>query len=283
MSERSAPVLIKPLPPLVLKQGVSFGPVNLNEYIQSNPESGETRFFMRLEETGDDLPYNIICTREGFFGGIPGKEALGEHQCLIIAENDYDRLLLPVSVMVVERPAAEDPLALEEHKTRVWQALQDEGAIPSMEGAIDGAFTRPITPIEIYYLLQRFGSMTIWDVYNLESPGEKVLLTLPDSNKFYNIYDRGCCIVGAPKSLFSHERTLADAIDTAKVMAREVYKRNWTIEFGGFNKMVKAAWIELQVLGDKLGKRIEIMHYTPSPHDLNIYTAQAAASKRPTL
>ena len=283
MSERSAPVLVKPLPSFVFKVGKTSGPFNLNEFIQNPPsETDQVKFFMQ-DESGEDLPHNIICTIDGLFGGIPAKDTIGKHNFFLIAENDFDQLVIPFEVQIVELPPEEDPDALEDHKAKVWEAMQSEGvAIPAMKGAVEGAIERPVTPIEIYYLLQRFGSMTIWDVYNLESPGEKVLLSLPDTNKFYNIYDRGSCIVGAPKSLFSLERTLGDAIDTAKVMAREVYKRGWTIEFGGFNKMVRAAWIELQVLQDLNGKKMEIMHYTPSQRDLNIYTAQAEATKRAT-
>ena len=63
-------------------------------------------------------------------------------------------------------------------------------------------------------------------------------------------------------------------MQTAKVIAREVYKRGWTIEFAGFNKMVRAAWVELQVLGDAHGKQLEILHYNPSSEDLKLYVSQ---------
>src|SRR6202044_861685 len=119
--------------------------------------------------------------------------------------------------------------------------------------------------------------LAIWDVYNLESAGDKIPLSLPGVSPYYQIYDRGSCLVGAPKDLFSHQRTLADALQTAKVMATEVYKRGWTIEFAGFNKMVRAAWIELQILGDRQGKQLEILHYTPSAADINVYTAESKA------
>jgi hypothetical protein len=148
----------------------------------------------------------------------------------------------------------------------VWEALGKNQPMPDMADI----FNLPITTNDIYFLMQRFASLAIWDVYNLESPGDKVLLNLAGSNPHYNIYDRGCCLVGAPKDLFSHQRTLADALQTARVMANEVYKRGWTIEFAGFNKMVRAAWVELQLLGSTSGKFLEILHYSPSVSDIRL-------------
>jgi hypothetical protein len=150
--------------------------------------------------------------------------------------------------------------------------------IPEMTDAL----SRPVTAEEVYYLMQRFAVMSIWDVYNLEPAGDKTLLTLTGASPHYNIYDRGSCLVGAPKDLFSHQRTLADALQTAKAMAREVYKRGWTIEFSGFNKMVRAAWIELRVMGEKTGKQLEVLHYTPSLEDMKVYSAESRAV-RPSI
>jgi hypothetical protein len=70
---------------------------------------------------------------------------------------------------------------------------------------------------------------------------------------------------------------LEDALITSRVMAREVYNRGWTIELSGFNKMVRGAWVELQHLGDKHGRHIDILRYDPSTDDMRIYTEQAKA------
>jgi hypothetical protein len=40
--------------------------------------------------------------------------------------------------------------------------------------------------------------------------------------------------------------------------------------------MSHAAWVEIQHLGDKNGKRLEIINYTPSPEELRLYNEQAA-------
>jgi hypothetical protein len=279
MAELTAPVLIKPLPSLNFYENKPFGPIDLNEYVQSpNPESGKVRFYSEIADTGAELPSRIICMESGLFGGIAERGTKGQYKIVILAENEsLEMLVLRLELSINELPAAEDPIFFSDVKEELWSAVGKDLPAP----ASNEALTRPISPAEVYYLVQRFGSMTIWDVYNLEAPNSKVLLALPGVSKHYNVYDRGCCLVGAPKSLFNHERTLSDAIQTAKVMAKEVYKRGWTIEFGGFNKMVRAAWIELQVLGDKFNKPIEIMHYQPSERDLDIFQNQVEAN-RPT-
>jgi hypothetical protein len=279
MAEPQAPVLIKPLPPFVFYEGKQLGPIDLGDYIKSpDEESGVVRFYADMYDNGEDLPSRIICTVDGLFGGIAAPGTKGNYRIIIYAENQsVNSLIIETEITISELPAAEDPALFGILKAQVWEALGDNQPAP----ALNEALARPITPAEIYYLMQRFGSMTIWDVYNLETPGPLTVLSLPDISSHYNIYDRGCCIVGAPKSLFSYERTLNDAIQTSKVMAREVYKRGWTIEFGGFNKMVKAAWIELQLLQNKFNKPIEIMHYSPSARDLSIVEAQVE-SNRPT-
>jgi hypothetical protein len=278
MAERQAPVLIKPLPSLNFFEGKEFDRIDLGDYIQSpNAESGTVKFYAELD-AGGPLPNRVVCTEDGLLGGIPARGTKGNYKIAILAENDaLDVLVLRVDITISELPAAEDPLFFANLKEQVWEALGNDAPGP----AINEALVRPVTAAEVYYLMQRFGAMTIWDVYNLETPGDKVAMQLPDMSPHYNIFDRGSCIVGAPKSLFSYERTLNDALQTARAMAREVYKRGWTIEFGGFNKMIRAAWIELQVLSARFNKPIEIMHYNPSSRDLSIFESQVEAS-RPT-
>lgn len=82
------------------------------------------------------------------------------------------------------------------------------------------------------------------------------------------------------KICFSYERTLEDALQSARALAREVYKRGWVIEFAGFDKMVRAAWVELQLLGEENNKPIEILHYEPTVEDMKVYSAQARAPRQ---
>lgn len=269
------PIIVKPIPAQVINEGASFGPFNLNDYIQSpDAESGPVRFLGELSN-GASLPNGLICTQDGILSGIPAKDTQGIYDVVIVTENLSN---IPVTaefqLTIKERIAMDAPTEFfGDLKSRVWEALGKDLPLPD----IGDIYNRPITAVEVYYLLQRFATMTIWDVYNLDPPGDKKILTLEGASKHYNIYDRGSCIVGVPKDLFSHERTLEDALQTSRAMAREVFDRNWTIEFAGFDKMVRGAWVELQVLGDKHGKQLEILHYTPSPEDLRIYTAKSSS------
>ena len=263
--------LINPIPAQIVNEGATFGPLNMSEFIQS---TGGGKMYIRAElADGQPLPKGLICTTEGMINGIPAAATQGSYKVIVIAVNDEaDELTTEFDFTINSRPSMkEDEQLFKKLKAEVWEALGKNLPLPDMTELLN----RPITLNEIYYLLQRFATLTIWDVYNLDYPGEKRILTLEGMSEHYHIYDRGCCIVGSPKDLFSHERTLEDAMKTARIMAKEVYKRGWVIEFAGFDKMVRAAWVELQHLGDSHGKALEILHYIPSPADVKIYRTEA--------
>jgi len=272
------PKLVKPIPAQVINEAGTFGPLDLKRFIQtSDPDSGALRFSALLE-SGTDLPTGLVCSVDGVISGSPIPGTAGEYTVEVTADNDSGVPLKTKFVLSIKTQIVlDDPLFLARFKAQVWESMGENLPIPEMAGI----FNRPIMPIEIYYILQRFATLTIWDIYNLEPPGEKIPLKLEGCSKYYNVFDRGSCLIGAPKSLYSLERTLQDTLQTAKVVAREAYKRGWTIEFAGFNKMVRAAWVELQLLGDKHGNPLEILHYTPSNDDMRIYTAQARGMVSP--
>ena len=64
---------------------------------------------------------------------------------------------------------------------------------------------------------------------------------------------------------------MQDGLQMAQVMAREVYQRGWVVELVGFEKFTRAAWVEIQQLGDKYGKRLEVINFNPSPEDVKLY------------
>lgn len=270
------PVLTKPIPARIVNEGASFPPLNLNEFIQSpDPESGAVRFQAELAN-GNPLPKGLICTSEGAISGIPAAGTQGDYDIVILAENDAGvPFKADFKLTIKSRIVIETTQEMNELKNRVWEALGKDLPLPEIGELI----SRPVSAEEVYYLLERFATLTIWDVYNLDPPGEKHLLQLEGCSKHYNIYDRGSCLVASPKELFSHERTLADALQTAKVMAAEVHKRGWVIEFAGFDKMARAAWIQLQIIAEKTGKPIEILHYTPTQEDILIYSAQMGSEE----
>ncbi|GEM_PF-784441 len=267
------PVLVKPFPPLMTYEGAAFGPIDLWDYVATDADSGDMSFVAGLAN-GDGLPQGLICTSDGFISGIPAKGTQGAYDIVLEVKNAaQEALIAELTLTINTRPEIAEGTSLGDAKAQMWDALVHDLPIPDLATLLN----RPITSTEIYYLLQRFAVLTIWDIYNLEPAGDKVLLKLSGASKHYNVYDRGSCLVAAPKDLFSYERTLEDALKTARAMAGEVYKRGWTIEFSGFNKMVRAAWVEVQILGDKHGKPLEVLHFEPTPEDVKLYAVQAQA------
>lgn len=278
------PTLVAPIPSQIVNEGAVYGPLDLNEYIQcSDPNSGKTYFFAELED-GSALPKGIICTGDGTITGIPAAGTHGVYTFRVTAENDAGKpCTAEISFTIKERMSVETTengaAAFGNFKTKVWEALKDNLPLPELTEILN----RPISAVEIYYLLERYATLTIWDVYNLDAPGEKKRLDIKGLNEHFVIYDRGSCLVAAPKDLFSHTRSLEHGLQAARLLAQEVYNRGWVIEFAGFDKLVRAAWVELQLLGDKHGKQLEILHYTPTTDDVRIYEYKALARPIPGL
>ncbi len=280
MAAALPPILSKPIPEVSVNVGGKATPFDLKLFIESpNPESGEVRFFAELS-TGDSLPEGIECSEEGIFTGTAEAGTEGDYQIVIFAENDSGIPLraefsLKINASTEEEETLDEPTEksiefLNALKSQVWEAVGKEIPIPDMHDI----YNRPLSAIELYYLLERFAVLTIWDVYNLDQPGDRVLLNLKDASPHYNIYDRGSCIIGAPKELFSYERTLEDSLQTARAIGKEVYKRGWTVQLAGFEKMSRAAWVEIQNLGELQGKPLEVLHYIPTAADIRICNAQ---------
>lgn len=274
-----APILKQAIPAQTINEGSAFGPFNLKEFVESPaPESGEVQFLVRSAKGG--LPEGLICTTDGIISGTPAKGTRGKYNLMVVAENKSEipfsvEFELTIRAAPGEKTEAAATEWLPELKTRVWEALGKDLPAPQLSQLAN----HPLTVVEIYYLAERFATLTIWDAYNFEPPSDKKLLTLPDSSPHYAIYDRGSCLVGVPKDLFSHERTGNDLLKTAIAMAGEAYKRGWAIQLSGFDKMTRAAWIELQYLGEKHGKQLEILYYTPSESDLKIYSERLKSPK----
>jgi hypothetical protein len=266
-----APVIVKTIPAQVINEGSAFGPVDLKQFIQS-PDGAPLHFNAALAD-GGGLPQGMICTDDGLLTGIPAKATQGNYEVVIIAQNEAGRVETKF-LMVIKPVATGSPNAYADQlKAQVWEALEQNLPVPDLSEL----YGRPITMLDVYYLLERWAALTIWDAFNLDPAGEKKLLTLEGASPHYRVYDRGSCLVASPKDLFSEERTLADALMTAQAMAREVYRRGWTIEMAGFEKMVRAVWVEVQLLGERFGKSLEILHYDPSFTDIRLYREASKA------
>lgn len=273
----AAPVIIKPVPAQVVNEGAAYGPIQFKDFINT-PDNSAIRFQAELS-SGRSLPNGMICTEDGIFTGIPGRDTHGNYEVNLSAENEEGTVTTTFILTIKPGLTADTSAYTEQLKTQIWQALDQNLPIPDLGELLN----RPITPFEIYYLLERWATLTIWDAFNLDSPGEKHLLVLEGASPHYNVYDRGSCLVASPKDLFSHERTLEDALQTARALAREVYKRSWTVELAGFDKMTRAAWIEIQHLGDQYGKQLEVINFSASPDDVKIYSFQALERNTPSM
>lgn len=263
----AVPTLKKPVPAQIINEQAAYGPFDLKEFIHDDGKSN-LRFQGELIN-GDSLPKGLICTEDGILTGIPAKETQGNYEFKITARNNEG--IVEANFMFTIKPIITvGGNYIDQLKSQVWEALEQKLPVPD----IGSIYDRAVTINDVYYLLERFATLTIWDALNLEGPGGKTLLTLEGASPHFNVYDRGSSLVATPKDLFSSERTLADALQTARAMAKEVYKRGWTIEFAGFEKMERAAWVELQHLEDKFGKKVEILHYDPSFKDLRIYNEE---------
>lgn len=272
-----APVIVKPIPAQVVNEHAAYGPFHLSDYI-ATPDQSAFRFSAELS-TGESLPKGMICTEDGVLTGIPASDTHGNYEIKLTAENEAG-YVETTFVLTIKPSLGGNPTAyMDQIKAQVWEALDQNMPLPDLGDILN----RPITAMDVYYLLERWAMLTIWNAFNLEPAGEKVLLNLPDASPHYHVYDRGSCLIATPKDLFSHERTLEDSLQTARAMAREIYRRGWSIEFAGFDKMTRAAWVEVQQLMDKHGKKIEIINYYPSPEDIKIYSIQLNASPTPGM
>lgn len=270
------PIVIKEIPAQIINERAAFNPFDLKAFIQA-PDGSLLQFSAEIQN-GDALPTGMICTADGLLTGIPAKDTQGNYEILVTAQNEAGSAV--ASFVLTIKPSALTGGGgadyLDKIKAQVWEALGQNLPIPDLGSLLD----RPITDLDIYYLLERWGIVTIWDAFNLEPPGDKQLLKLEGASQHYNVYDRGSCLVAAPKDLYSHERTIEDGLKTARAMAREVYQRNWTVELSGFEKLTRAAWVEIQHLSDQYGKRLEVINFHPTPDDVKIYVSQAPRGRR---
>jgi len=260
----------------VINEGAAYKPFDLKEFIQIPDPRSQVRFQAGLED-GRPLPQGLICTSEGVLSGIPAKGTEGSYIVLIKAQDiEGEELATQFNLTINPVKIVQQQDLLRDLKAQVWEAVGKDQPLPVMPD-LGGIFNWPITPFDVYYLLERFAYLTIWDAYNLDSPGKAKPLILKEASSHYQVFDRGSCLVASPKDLFTYARTQKDALITARALAEEVYNRGWTIEFSGFDKMVRAAWVRLQILGKQKGKFLEILHYTASPEDSMIYTKEIGA------
>jgi len=274
-----APIVVKAIPTQMINERAAYAPFKLSDFI--NAADGSIVRYSAALQDGQSLPKGLICTSDGVLTGIPGRNTHGNHTVVVTAENEAGSVSAEFLLTIKPSLAVEGTdNYFDELKSQVWQAIDHHLAIPDLSSAL---FEHPITIYEIYYLLERWATLKIWDAFNLEPAGDIKLLQLEGASPHYNVYDRGSCLVASPKDLFSHERTIADGLQTARALAREVYKRNWTVELVGFDKLTRAAWVEIQQLGDKHGRALEVVNYHATFRDVKLYSSQSMGLESPGM
>ncbi len=268
------PALVAEIPPQVVNELASYPPFDLNRYIKA-PGDEKLTFTAELKD-GSALPKGMILTSDGILTGIPAKNTQGLYEINVTADSDTATFSTTFTLNIKPGLTETEANYLEKLKTQVWEAMEKNLPIPQLQELMQ----LPISELDIYYLLERWGTLTIWNAFDLDPPSEKKLLNLKGASKHYDVYDRGSSLIMCPRDLFSHERTLADGMQTARAMAREVYDRGWTIEMAGLHKWIRNVWVELQLLGDKNGKYIDIINFTPSKGDQNAYSAEVTNNTR---
>src|SRR5690606_32776890 len=132
---------------------------------------------------------------DGLFTGIPAKGTEGEYEIMVKAEAESGSLTASFALIIKPGLANTDLGYLDQLKAQIWQALENRLPVPELAALHD----QPLSAIDIYYLLERWGILTVWDAFNLEPPAGKQLLTLADASPHYVVYDRGSCLIAAPK------------------------------------------------------------------------------------
>lgn len=301
------PELVKPIPDQYATIGSHYQ-LDAKKYIQHLAEDSGPLLFSASGEDDFPLPKGLNCSDDGILQGIPAKGTFRPQGYLItisattevnrtllvsfqLAISEADRLddiddeiayedsaeadfddAIDVDDQQMEELAErlEDQITadseMDRDKRKVWQAILDEKSVPEIQSILD----REITYEEVYYLIGRFAYLVIWNADDRSDAGDLKRLLLEGASERFNVYDRGACIAASPKQLFDHARTLSDAINTAKAMAREVLNRGWKVEFGGFDKMVRAAWVEMEAVAEKQNKATAYAHYFPSDQDYEL-------------
>lgn len=260
----AAPRLINPIPAQIINELAGFHPFEIASFFESDTP---IRFSASLVD-GQALPKGMICTSDGALSGIPAKGTTGNYEITVTAHNDAGDTAATFSLQIRESLVhTEEDTPLTQLKAQVWDALDKNLPIPDLSELLN----RDISPVEIYYLLERWSMLKIWDAFNLDAPTDPREITLEGVSKHYVVYDRSSCLVAAPRDLFSHERTTEDAFMTARAVAKEAFTRGWTMDLVGIDKLTRIAWAEVQRLNQLYDRNIEVINYTVGDKDIRLF------------
>lgn len=270
MPDIEQPKLKEELLEFLLQAGSEITPIDLKKYID-NPSNVPLKFSAELS-LGGPIPENLTCSEEGIISGILGKNtaALLPHAVNVVAQGEgIEPLIFDIYLYIAAAEGAElaEPSELEfdlEQFDQYWKAFHDKLELPDLEELL----TRRITKRDIYYFISKFATLTVWNADDYRPADEGQLIEISGASEHFMVYNFDVAIVATPKDLYSTTRTLGDALQTARAMVQEAYKRKWNIELAGFDKMVSASWVEAEWLNrNKADYQMAVKNFIPSEND----------------
>lgn len=260
-----------PIKPIKVNEDTSFMPVDLRLYVDTIEE--DTLEFSAKLADGGVLPEGVILSKEGVLSGKParGTAQSKPYTIQVAVQGREASLSLNVQLYIYTIKTPDEIATLH---AEAWASLMETGTVPE---SLEEIINRPISRSDIYYLLQRFATFTVWNADDLRLASEGKLVNVAGVSNEFNVYDFEVCLVATPKDLYSHERTLSDALQTARAMVREAHHRLWHVEFGGFDRMANVAWYEVKNLNAKAKHQMEIRNYQPTEIKQALNVVQAAS------
>lgn len=256
--------LKKAIPSVVVNEGSELTTIDLNDYI-NNPTGEALQFTVELVG-GGSLPVGINFSPDGILSGAPqaGTASSLPYNITVVAFNPKVTPLVMHFKLTIY--AAVGKIDYNDFKN-YWKNFAEGLGLPDIEQLL----TREITPLDIYYMLGRFATLIIWNADDLTPATRGTVIEIPHASKLFRVYDFNSAIVTSPGDLYDPNRGLKDAIQTAKAMIREVKRRKWNIELAGYDKMVTAAWVEVQHLNKAAPSNpIKVYNYEPSLFDTEV-------------
>ncbi|MBU1558340.1 MAG: hypothetical protein KJ588_00885, partial [Gammaproteobacteria bacterium] len=246
--------------------------------------------FEAVLESGDALPADIVCSKDGVMSGV-AQAGTAKDVAYNISVTVQSASLEPFTFLVVltiysaERSqASEEGEMFYEQAKKAHEALKQywqEIAAGEEHPDLDELLNRDVTPEDVYYMLERFATLVVWNADDLNPPSEGKLLKLKNASPLFRVYDFGVVLVASPVNLFDVHRPLGAALETARAMMQEVQRRKWNIEMAGLAKMMTAAWVEVKRLNlDAKDHQIEVHNYEPRKIDFSVLFSEIKPSPK---
>ena len=166
-------------------------------------------------------------------------------------------------------------MAEEELNLNSAEVIDDEETGGSDSGTTDAdGSDKDGRPEDVYFLLGRYATLTIWDFNSPGPAGEFAgVLESPSGAK---VYDFTNCLSTSPgEKMFDQHRSLAGDLATSQFMLEEAHRRGWIVELSGYDKMVRAAWVRAMQLD------MTVEGYQPDANDYELYLSKHTSNFQP--